>query len=141
MFATFANAHDGYGSFDDLDSATVDDAQEFFERYYAAGNAMLAVAGDFDVAEATAISSGTSATCRPGRRRRCPTSTSRASTAERRDVYTDRLAPLPGVAPRWRVPDPIAASPTTCRTWCWPRCSPTATPPGWSSGSSSGTAR
>jgi predicted Zn-dependent peptidase len=31
-----------------------------------------------------------------------------APDAERRDVYTDRLAPLPGVASAWRVPDPIA---------------------------------
>jgi predicted Zn-dependent peptidase len=28
---------------------------------------------------------------------------------ERRDTYTDRLAPLPGVASAWRVPDPINA--------------------------------
>src|SRR4051794_32695296 len=48
MFDTFPNAHDGYGSFTDLESATVDDAQEFFERYYAGGNAVLSVAGDFE---------------------------------------------------------------------------------------------
>ena len=35
MFDTFANAHDGYGSFDDLRVATVDDARDFFDRYYA----------------------------------------------------------------------------------------------------------
>jgi predicted Zn-dependent peptidase len=55
MFDTFPNAHDGYGSFGDLESATVDDARAFFERYYAAGNAVLAVSGDFDVAEATSL--------------------------------------------------------------------------------------
>ena len=49
MFDTFPNAHDGYGSFDDLESATVADAADFFDRYYAAGNAVLSVAGDFDV--------------------------------------------------------------------------------------------
>ena len=53
MFDTFPNAHDGYGSFDDLESATVADAADVLQRYYAAGNAVLAVAGDFDVAEAT----------------------------------------------------------------------------------------
>ena len=31
MFDTFPNAHDGYGSFDDLESATVADAAEFFD--------------------------------------------------------------------------------------------------------------
>src|SRR5919205_3822802 len=55
MFDTFPNAHDGYGSFADLESATVADAAEFFERYYASGNAVLAVSGDFDVAQATAL--------------------------------------------------------------------------------------
>src|SRR5437899_3769684 len=55
VFDTFANAHDGYGSFVDLNAATVSDAEDFFQRYYAAGNATLAVAGDFDVAEATAL--------------------------------------------------------------------------------------
>ena len=49
MFDTFPNAHDGYGSFVDLESATVADAADFFDRYYAAGNAVLAVAGDLDV--------------------------------------------------------------------------------------------
>src|SRR3954464_4093488 len=55
MFETFANAHDGYGSFGDLDHATVADAEEFFDKYYASGNAVLTVAGDFDVAEATVL--------------------------------------------------------------------------------------
>lgn len=55
MFDTFPNAHDGYGSFADLEAATVADAQSFFDTYYTAGNAVLTVAGDFDVAEATAM--------------------------------------------------------------------------------------
>src|SRR6201989_648722 len=48
MFDTFPNAHDGNGSFGDLESATVEDAQDFFTRYYAAGNAVLSISGDFD---------------------------------------------------------------------------------------------
>jgi hypothetical protein len=30
MFRTFNNAHDGYGSFEDLESATLEDAESFF---------------------------------------------------------------------------------------------------------------
>jgi zinc protease len=52
MFDTFANAHDGYGSFVDLESATVADAADFYHRYYAAGNAVLAIAGDVTPEEA-----------------------------------------------------------------------------------------
>src|SRR6476661_5932244 len=55
MFDTFPNAHDGYGSFHDLESATVADAADFFAKYYAAGNAVLSVAGDLDVAQATKL--------------------------------------------------------------------------------------
>src|SRR5690606_24896674 len=48
MFDTYPNAHDGYGSFEDLEAATVADAADFFRTYYAAGNAVLAITGDLD---------------------------------------------------------------------------------------------
>jgi predicted Zn-dependent peptidase len=108
MFSTFANAHDGYGSFGDLDSATVDDAKAFFDRYYASGNATLAVAGDFDVAGATAMIQRHFGDVPARPAPPLPDFDEPAPDAERRDVYTDRLAPLPGVASAWRVPDPIA---------------------------------
>jgi predicted Zn-dependent peptidase len=108
VFDTFPNAHDGYGSFDDLESATVADAQEFFDRFYACGNAVLAVAGDISVPEATKLIERHfgDVPARPAPIR--PDFTEPDLTAERRDGYTDRLAPLPAVAAAWRVPDPIA---------------------------------
>jgi len=109
MFSTFANAHDGYGSFGDLDSATVDDAKAFFDRYYASGNATLAVAGDFDVAEATAMIQRHFGDVPARPAPPLPDFDEPGPDGERRDAYTDRLAPLPGVASAWRVPDPIAA--------------------------------
>ena len=39
----------------DLESATVDDAADFFASYYAPANAVLAVAGDLDVDETLAL--------------------------------------------------------------------------------------
>jgi zinc protease len=107
MFRTFPNAHDGYGSFEDLESATVADAQEFFQRYYACGNAVLAVAGDFDVATATVLVERHFADvpARPAPSR--PDFAEPDIDGERREEYTDRLAPLPAVASGWRVPDPI----------------------------------
>ncbi|MGX6602324.1 M16 family metallopeptidase [Micromonosporaceae bacterium Da 78-11] len=109
MFSTFANAHDGYGSFADLESATVGDAQEFFDRYYACGNATLAVAGDFDVAVATEmiVRHFGDVPARPAPE--LPDFDEPDLAAEKREVYTDRLAPLPAVAGAWRVPDPIGA--------------------------------
>jgi predicted Zn-dependent peptidase len=107
MFSTFANAHDGYGSFADLQSATVQDAQDFFDRYYACGNATLSVSGDFDVAQATVMIERHfgDVPARPAPAR--PDFDEPDLTVEKRDVYTDRLAPLPAVAAGWRVPDPI----------------------------------
>jgi len=108
MFDTFPNAHDGYGSFVDLESATVPDAQSFFEKYYAAGNAVLSVSGDIDVSEATKLIERHfgDVPARPAPQR--PDFDEPDLTAERREAYVDRLAPLPAVASAWRVPNPIA---------------------------------
>jgi zinc protease len=109
MFDTFANAHDGYGSFVDLESATVADAQGFFERFYAAGNAVLAVSGDIDVATTTGLIERHFGDVpqRPGPQR--PGFTEPGLAGERRESYVDRLAPLPALASAWRVPNPIDA--------------------------------
>jgi predicted Zn-dependent peptidase len=107
MFDTFPNAHDGYGSFDDLESATVAEAAEFFQRYYAAGNAVLAVSGDVDPSEAAKLIERHfgDVPARPAPVR--PSFDEPDLTSERREAYTDKLAPLPAVAAAWRVPDPI----------------------------------
>ncbi|MGW4941652.1 M16 family metallopeptidase [Actinoplanes sp. NPDC004185] len=108
MFETFANAHDGYGSFGDLDHATVADAEEFFDKYYASGNAVLAVAGDFDVAQATTLIERHFGDVPARGKPDLPDFAEPDIDGERREAYTDRLAPLPAVASGWRLPDPIA---------------------------------
>ncbi len=37
LYESWSNAHDGYGSFADLESATLEDARDFFDKYYAPG--------------------------------------------------------------------------------------------------------
>jgi len=108
MFDTFPNAHDGYGSFEDLESATVEDAQDFFNRYYAASNAVLTVGGDVDVETAIQLVERHfgDIEARPAPPR--PNFDEPDLDAERRSAYTDPHAPLPAVAAAWRVPDPIA---------------------------------
>ncbi|GLH97105.1 M16 family metallopeptidase [Phytohabitans aurantiacus] len=107
MFDTFPNAHDGYGSFDDLESATVSDAAEFFDRYYACGNAVLSVSGDLDIDGAMELIERHfgDVPARPAPQR--PSFAEPDLTAERRESYTDPLAPLPAVAAGWRIPDPV----------------------------------
>jgi len=106
LFETFPNAHNGYGAFDDLESATVQDAQEFFDRYYAPGNAVLAVGGDLDVDETVELVrrhfDSVPARDVPPR----PDFDEPAPAEERRAEQVDPLAPAPAVALGWRVPDP-----------------------------------
>ncbi|MCA1711113.1 MAG: insulinase family protein [Actinobacteria bacterium] len=80
LYDTFANTHDGYGSFVDLESATLEDAAQFFDRYYARAT--------------------------PER----PSFSEPPLTAERREVTVDRLAPAPAVSMAWRTPDPADLS-------------------------------
>ncbi len=46
------NAHNFYGDLKDIEAASLTDVQAFFKTYYAPNNAALAIAGDFDPAEA-----------------------------------------------------------------------------------------
>ncbi len=107
LFDSFANAHNGYGGFDDLESATVDDARDFFERYYAPANAVLSVAGDLDVAETLALVDKHFAgiTKRPAPER--PNFGEPPLTRERRTTHDDSHAPIPAVAIGYRIPDPV----------------------------------
>ncbi len=46
------NAHNFYGDLEDLDAATLEDVESFFNTYYSPNNAALAVVGDFDMEKA-----------------------------------------------------------------------------------------
>jgi zinc protease len=107
MFRTFANAHNGYGSFVDLEAATVDQAVAFFDQYYAPGNATLVVAGDLTVDRTRELIERHFG---PIPARAVPPLGSFAEpvpTEERRGVHQDPLAPLGAVAVAYRVPDPV----------------------------------
>ncbi|MEV4091560.1 M16 family metallopeptidase [Streptosporangium saharense] len=108
MFDTFPNAHDGYGSFTDLDAAGVEDAEEFFDRYYACGNAVLCVAGGFSVEQARKLVERQFGDV-PARPAPSAPVLAEPDLAEaRHHSYVDAAAPTPAVAAAWRVPDPIA---------------------------------
>ena len=106
LYDSFANSHDGYGSFVDLEAATLSDAQSFFDRYYAPGNAVLTVAGDVkteQVQEWVERHYGDI----PGRRTpKRPSFAEPPLTQERRGHVTDKLAPAPAVAMAWRTSNP-----------------------------------
>jgi zinc protease len=106
LFESFANSHDGYGSFVDLEAATLEDAQSFFDSYYAPGNAVLTVAGDVDPDQVMVWVEEQFGDI-PKRTVSAPPSFSEPPlTEERRVVTYDKLAPAPAVAMAWRTPDP-----------------------------------
>ena len=107
MFSHWNNAHNGYGSFEDLEAATVSDAADFFERYYTPSNAVLAVVGDFDVDDAMRLVERQFASIagRPAPER--PRFAEPLPVGEHRDVHRDAMAPTPAVALGYRVPHPI----------------------------------
>lgn len=49
------NAHNFYGDLEDLDAATLEDVQSFFNTFYSPNNAALSVVGDFEIEETKAM--------------------------------------------------------------------------------------
>ena len=54
-FQKWENNHDGYGSFEDLEAATLDDVKAFHRDYYGPNNAVLSIAGDLTPAQGFAL--------------------------------------------------------------------------------------
>ena len=107
LFDSFANSHNGYGDFADLESATVDDARDFFAKYYTPANAVLAVAGDLDVDETLGFIEKHFGGIKKRRPPKRPNFGEPPLTAERRTTHHDAHAPIPAVAIGYRVPDPV----------------------------------
>jgi zinc protease len=107
LFDTFANSHNGYGGFEDLESATTDDAKDFFRRYYAPSNAVVAVTGDLDADGALALVEKHFADIKKRKAPARPSFAEPPLTAERRRTHADPRAPIPAVAIGYRVPDPV----------------------------------
>ncbi len=108
LYDTFPNAHNGYGDFTELEAATVEDCAGFFDAFYAPGNAVLTVAGDFDVEHAQELVQRHfgDVPARPVPAR--PSFAEPAPDGERRREQDDPLAPLPALAVGYRLPDPVA---------------------------------
>jgi zinc protease len=103
-FDKWENAHDGYGSFEDLDAATVKDVEKFFNDYYGPNNAVLAIAGDVTPADAFAkvekyFGALPSRPVPPG-----ADVGEGLNTGERTLDETDALARVPAIAVGWKVP-------------------------------------
>ncbi len=103
-FQKWENNHDGYGSFEDLEGASLDDVRAFHRDYYGPNNAVLAIAGDVTPAQGFALAKkyfgeiAMRPTPKPG------DFTEPLNTKEKRIDQTDTLAQVPAIAAAWKVP-------------------------------------
>ncbi|MGV9381925.1 M16 family metallopeptidase [Nonomuraea sp. NPDC003707] len=109
LFSNYANAHNGYGAPQDLESATVADCESFFDTYYTPSNAVLTIAGGFDQDTAADWVHRWFGDV-PARPVPPPPALAEAyPTAERYGEHHDAHAPLPALAVGYRLPDPAQA--------------------------------
>jgi predicted Zn-dependent peptidase len=103
-FSKWENGHDGYGSFADLENASLDDVARFHRDYYGPNNAVIGIVGDVDAEQvfmlvekyfgalpARPVPPGTD----PGEP---------LNTTEKRESQADALAQVPAVAVGWKGP-------------------------------------
>ncbi|MBO0359418.1 insulinase family protein [Hymenobacter sp. BT186] len=99
------NAHNFYGDLKDLDAATLEDAQAFFKTYYAPNNAVLAVVGDFEPAEAKAWVTKYFAAIPSSPQPPKPDLTEPRQEQEQRFTKDDKLATKPALAFAYHMPE------------------------------------
>lgn len=107
-FDDYPNAHDGTGSFEEIEASSAAETREFFESYYTPGNAVLSIVGDPGDVDVEALVRKWFGVI-PGRPTApIPSVSEPPPTQERRKVLVDRLTPSPMLAVGWRTPDPVA---------------------------------
>ena len=100
-FSKWENAHDGYGSFADLESANLQDVAAFHRDYYGPNNAVIGIVGDIKAEQAFALVEKYfgALPARPVPKGTDPSEP--LNTAEKRESQTDALAQVPAVALAW----------------------------------------
>ena len=103
-FQKWENNHDGYGSFQDLEGASLDDVRGFHRDYYGPNNAVLSIAGDVTPAQGLALARKYFAAI--PKRPTPPGSdfSEPLNTAEKRVEQSDALAQAPALAAAWKMP-------------------------------------
>lgn len=103
-FQKWENNHDGYGSFEDLEDASLQDVMAFHHDYYGPNNAVIGIAGDIAAAEAFELAEkyfgGINARPTP----KAPDYSEGLNTQEKRLQQTDELAQVPAIAAAWKMP-------------------------------------
>ncbi len=103
-FRNWANAHNFYGDFADLDAASLADVQAFFKTYYAANNAVLLILGDVKPEEGFALAEKYFGDIPAGAAPTFADPAEPEQTEERRGTVEEKFGPLPAMAIGYTVP-------------------------------------
>lgn len=103
-FNNWYNSHNFYGDLADLDAATLEDVQSFFDQYYAPNNAVLVVVGDVDLAETKAMIDKYFSKIPRAQTTAIPDLTELRQDQEKRFNKFDKLAPKPAFAFAYKMP-------------------------------------
>ena len=99
------NAHNFYGELKDIEAATLPDVEAFHKTYYAPNNAALAVAGDFDPADAKRFVEKYFGPLKPSQLPTQPDLTEPRQEKEKQATKVDPLARRPAIAMAYHVPE------------------------------------
>ena len=104
-FQKWENNHDGYGSFEDLEGASLEDVASFHRDYYGPNNAVLGIAGDIEPEAAFALAEKYFGNIEARATPKAPDFREGLNTQEKRIQQTDALAQVPAIAAAWKMPD------------------------------------
>ena len=99
------NAHNFYGDLTDIEAAKLDEVEKFHSVYYAPNNAVVAIVGDFEPAEARKFVEKYFASIKPSELPPQPDLTEPRQETEKHITRTDPLAPRPALAVGYHMPD------------------------------------
>ena len=99
------NAHNFYGDLADLDSAKLEDVDNFFRTFYSPNNAVIVVVGDFEIADAKKWIKQYFAEIPPADLPEKPDLTEPKQTKEKRFTKEDFLAKKPAIAVAYKMPE------------------------------------
>ena len=103
-FQKWENNHDGYGSFQDLENASLEDVAAFHRDYYGPNNAVLGLAGDITPEQGFALAQKYFGAIPARKTPPAPDYAEGLNTQEKRIVQSDALAQVPAIAVGWKMP-------------------------------------
>jgi zinc protease len=103
-FRNWANAHNFYGDFADLDAASLADVQAFFRTYYIPNNAVLLILGDVNLADGFALAEKYFGNIPAGPPPKFADPAEPRQTEERRGDVVEKFGTLPAMAIGYVLP-------------------------------------